>query len=322
MKNHVHLATNLGRGGISLLTLTGNEEKLSEADHAVKRLNKRRESIKTGELVFGLIYDRTGKTIIDEVVVSAPHKHCRIISGHGGSASTIALLEFYRDMGFTESEESAQPEQQGSADECTLRKLLPHARTETQAYHCLKALNHLRNGEPADIDMVISLFRPRIIVLAGAPNAGKSSLLNTICGYERVMVSDLAGTTRDAVRDYVNISGYYCHIIDTAGFRKGASESEEEAIKRGRQILSSADITLLILDSSRNLSEDDHMAIAEVSSHSTSIILPVFNKSDLPAMLDKAELSLGENIGEPVNLSCKTRDGLDELIRQITQKLM
>src|SRR5690606_30929147 len=97
-----------------------------------------------------------------------------------------------------------------------------------------------------------SLLREGLtVVIAGAPNAGKSSLLNALAGHERAIVTPIAGTTRDVLREQIQIDGLPLHIIDTAGLRDSPDAIEQEGIRRARAELRNADHILLMVDSSQ-----------------------------------------------------------------------
>ncbi len=317
MKNQILLATNLGRGGISILILTADESKIKQTDKSIDTIRCRDFSLKAGELIYGVINDNKTGDIIDEVVICAYSSTCRIITGHGGSASALALLNYFTDMGYSEADPSSIFFSNNDENLSLLQTILPQTKTETQALCCLQAINKLKASEPVNIEEILALLRPRIVTLAGAPNVGKSSLLNLLCGYERVLVSDIAGTTRDAVKDYIDIEGYYTHIIDTAGFRKNVEQAEEEAIKRGKKILKTADLILLVLDSSRELTVDDYTAIEAVTAENQNIILPVMNKSDLPVKINIQNLINAYNMPDPINISCLNETGIDKLTMRI-----
>ena len=318
MKNQILLATNLGRGGISILILTADESKIEQTDKSIDTIRRRGFGMKAGELIYGVINDDKTDNIIDEVVICAYSSTCRIITGHGGSASALALLNYFTNMGYSEADSNDLFYSTIDERINLLQALLPQTKTESQALHCLQAINKLKASEAVNIDEILDLLKPRIITLAGAPNVGKSSLLNLLCGYERVLVSNIAGTTRDAVKDYIDIGGYYTHIIDTAGFRKKADKFEEDAIKRGQNILKTADLILLVLDSSRELTEDDYFAIETITTNSKNKILPILNKSDLPIKINTDKLINTYNILDPVNLSCLNETGIEELTSKIT----
>lgn len=121
--------------------------------------------------------------------------------------------------------------------------------------------------------------------IVGAPNTGKSTLLNAILGYERALVSEVPGTTRDYIREKMMINGLPVTFVDTAGVRKNADHLEKAGIHQGQQILKQSNILLFVLDGSRPVHEDDLSAYASCPSN-----IPLFcviNKSDLLCGMDK-----------------------------------
>src|SRR5690606_28197244 len=86
------------------------------------------------------------------------------------------------------------------------------------------------------------------VVIAGAPNAGKSSLLNRLAGYEAAIVTDIPGTTRDVLRERIHIDGMPLHVLDTAGLREVGDVVEAEGIRRARAHMSQADLILFVVD--------------------------------------------------------------------------
>ena len=102
------------------------------------------------------------------------------------------------------------------------------------------------------------------MVIAGKPNAGKSSLLNRLAGYEAAIVTDMPGTTRDVLRERIHIDGMPLHIADTAGLRDDADVVEAEGIRRARNEMTRADRILYVIDATRAL--DDESMKAELAS--------------------------------------------------------
>ncbi len=313
----ISLATNLGRGGISLLVVEAPAADLEEIDLLIDSIRRRGFGLRVGELKYGLIHDRKYNRVIDEVVIAAYSPTCRVISGHGGSASALAIREFFEQLGFKLSLENRFT-QDTNKNLDLLKNLLPRTKTETQALKCLEAINNCKHGIAVDIANILEIMRPRIVVLAGSANTGKSSLLNILCGYERVMVSTIAGTTRDAVRDYIDIGGFFTHIIDTAGFRAAAGSSEQEAIDRGSRILETADVILLLLDSSRPLDADTEQALHKATVANKTAVLPVLNKTDLPTQSTFSDLQTTYDLPEPVQISCTEKTGIDILLKRIS----
>jgi tRNA modification GTPase len=149
------------------------------------------------------------------------------------------------------------------------------------------------------------------IVLAGLPNAGKSSLLNMLVGYDAAIVTDVPGTTRDLVREYIDLDGLPVHIVDTAGLREGSGRVEQEGIRRARQQLADADHALVIVDAEKE-SPDAAVELLEQMPDGLAYTI-VRNKIDLT----------GESPGEraadsdSINVSALTGAGIGELRARI-----
>src|SRR5215472_5363974 len=142
------------------------------------------------------------------------------------------------------------------------------------------------------------------VVIYGATNAGKSSLLNRLLGYDRVIVSDTHGTTRDTIEEMVNLEGVPIRLLDTAGLRPSESELESEGIARTEKSLQLADLRLHIAD--RNAPKPAHFNGA--TSDPSEIV--VLNKSDLPEDNDWMGFTA-------LRISCSTGDGLSQLKNEI-----
>jgi tRNA modification GTPase len=116
------------------------------------------------------------------------------------------------------------------------------------------------------------------IAIAGLPNAGKSSLFNYLAGYEAAIVTDIAGTTRDVVREHVSLNGIPLRINDTAGLRDSDNPVEKEGVKRAWQEIATADRVLLLVDASVGMTEEDESIARRLEPNSPSLI---YSKSDL-----------------------------------------
>lgn len=152
-------------------------------------------------------------------------------------------------------------------------------------------------------------------VIVGKPNAGKSSLLNTLVGEERAIVTDIAGTTRDVLEEQINLNGIILNIIDTAGIRETEDVVEKIGVDKAKKYLSDADLVIYVVDSSTNLDEND-FEIMELLKDRQAIIL--LNKSDLTA------LTTAENIRAHVDkkiisISAKEQTGIDELAETVSE---
>jgi tRNA modification GTPase len=158
------------------------------------------------------------------------------------------------------------------------------------------------------------LYREGIsLVIAGLPNVGKSSLLNTILQEERALVTAVPGTTRDSIEEVVDIKGMPVRIIDTAGIREDAGEVEELGIRRARELINKADLILFLIDGSRELTDGDRTLYAQVS-HKP--LLPVINKIDLCEQL-VPDLSSLPGIGECIEISAREQTGIERLRQAI-----
>jgi tRNA modification GTPase len=146
------------------------------------------------------------------------------------------------------------------------------------------------------------------IVIYGATNAGKSSLLNRLLGYERVIVSDTHGTTRDTIEETVNLRGIPVRLFDTAGLRTSTSDVERQGITRTESSLKQADLRLHIID--RNSPRPAHFK--ENASNGNEVV--ILNKSDLPEHSDWKGF-------RALRISCASQEGLQELQQEIIDRI-
>jgi len=155
------------------------------------------------------------------------------------------------------------------------------------------------------------------VVIAGRPNVGKSSLLNTLLQEERALVTSVPGTTRDSIEEYVDIHGMPVRLIDTAGIREEPGEIEELGIKRAKELINKADLVLFMIDGSRPVTDEDRRLYATVS-HKP--LLQVISKIDLCEDVAGSTSSLGES-RQVVKISTKKHRGIDELKQKIFKSI-
>jgi tRNA modification GTPase len=152
------------------------------------------------------------------------------------------------------------------------------------------------------------------VVLAGKPNAGKSSLLNALAGHDAAIVTDIAGTTRDVLRERIQLDGMPLHVIDTAGLRESENVVEKEGIRRAQEEIKQADRILLLLDSRE--SEDEQQLLSYLPDNVS--ITKIYNKIDLIGR----EPEIWQTAAScEIHLSVKTGAGM-ELLRQHLKQCM
>ena len=150
--------------------------------------------------------------------------------------------------------------------------------------------------------------------IVGRPNVGKSSLLNVLLREEKAIVTDIAGTTRDTIEEYVNVRGVPLQLIDTAGIRETDDIVEKIGVERSRKALKEADFVLLLLNQSETLQEED-IRLLETTKGMKRIIL--FNKTDLPSKLSTEDIAPYANEEEIVTTSMLNKEGIDQLEEKI-----
>lgn len=160
------------------------------------------------------------------------------------------------------------------------------------------------------------IFRDGIkIAIVGRPNTGKSSLLNAILRENRAIVTEIPGTTRDSIEEYINLGGFPIQLIDTAGIRKTEDQIEKLGVRRSYETISRADLILYLLDTSDNFNSCDLKTLADIPSEK---IILVLNKIDLPR-----KLKLPQNISciKTVEISLLTYEGSEIIEKTILEIL-
>lgn len=167
----------------------------------------------------------------------------------------------------------------------------------------------------AELGALLSSFeRGRVMregvraAIVGRPNAGKSSLLNAVLGYERAIVTSQPGTTRDTIEEKVLLGGVLLRLTDTAGLREAADEAELEGVRRAFAAAEGAELAIAVFDGSQPFSEADGETLA--AAHAAKRAICVINKSDLPQKLKASDLS---GFDACLSLSALTGEGLDSL---------
>lgn len=265
----------------------------------------------------GFRFGRLGGDSADEVVLASTGVDSFEVHCHGGRQVVAWLLETLRADGIVEVEWiSFQTRHPAEA-------LLPFARTLRTAAILLDQVNgafdrarvEIERGGP-DADRVRAVLRRNIgvgrhlvepwkIAIAGAPNAGKSSLLNALAGYDRSIVSPVAGTTRDAVSATVAFQGWPIELTDTAGLRESGDALEREGVDRAEAAMAASDLVLWVIDATADRTTASPLGRS----------LVVFNKVDLTHVSETER-------PEAIRVSARTGTGVPELVARIARALV
>lgn len=152
--------------------------------------------------------------------------------------------------------------------------------------------------------------------IVGKPNVGKSTLMNLLTGYDRSIVTEIEGTTRDVVEETIELNGCLLRISDTAGMRETGDLVEKLGVERSRKKLERAAVVFAVFDLSKPLSDEDEELIAECKNKN---VIPIINKTDLNQSLDVDYIK--NRLGEPVYISAKCGSGYDTLCDRVTELL-
>jgi len=146
--------------------------------------------------------------------------------------------------------------------------------------------------------------------IVGRPNVGKSSLLNALLQKDRAIVTEIPGTTRDTIEEYLNINGLPLRIIDTAGIRESHDMAEKEGVKRSISAMEDADLVIAVIDGSSPLKDEDFDMLERVKNKNTIIVI---NKSDISSEDNTLVSRLSPYAPRILRISAKRGDGLEEL---------
>jgi tRNA modification GTPase len=331
-----------GEGGISVIELLGPDAAAILDRLFVSPRRFRASTLPEGRLAYGRLW-RDG-ALLDEVLIECVRRgpeQLFAVNAHGGA---VALQRVLAGITAEGAEQAAwrqlldRRKELGLLDavQCEAAEALPNALTLRAAHLLIDqyrgALAAAAREARADLEREdrdaararietllatapfgIALTSPMRLVIAGRPNAGKSTLGNLLLRHDRLIVHETPGTTRDTVEDYFAVEGVPFLLVDTAGLRDASEEIESEGVRRSRKAIEQADMVLLVLDSSQPLNEEE-TAFAVRARDKRAVF--VLNKSDLPPALNEQELRRLSG-SEPVRLRALTGDGLDELESRI-----
>lgn len=262
--------------------------RLAEPGEFTKRafLNGRID-LSQAEAVIDIIRAKTDLAMKSALMQSTGHLSKQINKLREYMLNVLALVEFAVD--FTEDDEEIDP-----SIPLKVRESLEMGIDE------MKVL--LRGADEG------KLIREGLsLAIVGKPNVGKSSLLNALLREKRAIVTDIAGTTRDIIEEYINLDGIPVKIIDTAGIRETEDVVERIGVERSKEKLQEADLVLLVLDYSRELEAEDKEIIESIGNKKSIVVL---NKIDLEAKLNSDIIDEFKNI---IKISAKEEIGLSDL---------
>lgn len=154
------------------------------------------------------------------------------------------------------------------------------------------------------------------VAIVGKPNSGKSSLLNAILKEERAIVTDIEGTTRDTIEEFITIEGILFKIIDTAGIRNSEDKIEKIGIDKSKKAIREADLVIAIFDSTKKLTQED-LEILDIIKDKEAIVL--LNKTDLHKNILRNNLKIKETKKDIIEISALKKEGLDTLYKKMAE---
>ncbi len=325
----VHL-TPTARGAIASLLIEGPGA-LRRAQALFHSASGRPLSDKVPDRLF---FGNWGAEPAEPVVVRVRSEHSVEVHCHGGRAAVARIQQALVEQGCHCLPWQSWVQRHASDAIRTAAWIaLAEARTERTAAILLdqfqgalsraiqSVVELLRNGGAAEagrrlqqlllrVPIGLHLIRPWRVVIAGPPNAGKSTLLNAIVGFGRAIVDPQAGTTRDLVSSVTAVDGWLVELCDSAGLRDTAHPVEQAGVAVARQALSEADLVVLVFDRAASWSAADE---ALVATEPGAIV--VHNKADLDAA------SVGSR-PQGLHLSALRQSGLEDLLREISLRLV
>ncbi|MEZ6046226.1 MAG: GTPase [Planctomycetaceae bacterium] len=331
------LLTPRGRGAVATIACRGGVALFDQqAEQLFQPVNRKAMSVQS---VDQILFGHWGAAAPEEVVVCRTSEDELEIHCHGGHAAVERILSDLTSVGFTIIPWQEYQAATMTLLEAELQTALAQARTTKTATLLLRQrenlkrefaeieteINHLQAGTGGDQAAVLArleklrasyelgrhLVEPFQVVLAGRPNVGKSSLINALVGYERAIVYDQPGTTRDAVKTETAFNGWPVELTDTAGLRLTDDQLESAGITRARAALKQADLGLLLFDVTQPLTDDDRELV-----HLQETKLIIAHKCDLGEPSDELLQY------EPLKVSSTTGEGLEELMHRLMEKLV
>ena len=331
------ISTAMSASGIGIVRMSGPEAMdIISRIYRSKKGKKKIKEVSSHTIHYGYIYD--GDEVVDEVLVmvmKAPRTYTGEdtveIDCHGGVYAMKKVLETVLKNGGQIAEPGEFTKRaflNGRLDLSQAEAVMDVIQAKSSVAlkssveqlkgSVLRAVKEIRSTLLYQIAYIesalddpehISLQEGVKTVILGKPNAGKSSLLNFLVGEDRAIVTDIAGTTRDTLEEYISLHGISLRIIDTAGIRETEDIVEKIGVGKAKKTAEDADLILYVVDSSLPLDENDREIMGILSGRKSIVI---YNKTDLSPVVDITELK--EKTGSPViPVSVVEETGITEL---------
>jgi tRNA modification GTPase len=354
--------TPTGRGAVATIRVRADAKVLcSVINQFFQPANSRPlEEQEIGRVCFGLwCASEAHGTNTEEVVVCRVSETHVEVNCHGGKAAIDRIMQMLADAGFNDRTGGQMPGYSSLAAECqhaltlaTTRRTVEFIlrqlpdRLETAVVRFIELLDggpakhdgsgrfHEQNSQAIDdcqsqlaeilkhSEFGLHLTQPWRVVLVGRPNVGKSTLINALLGYDRAIVFDQPGTTRDVVVGQTAFDGWPIQLADTAGIRATDNALESAGIARSQEEIANADCVCILLDLSNQLSADDLDLLKSTSDQiDQQRIVVVLHKSDLEHRWSQSDLpSLYQD--RTVHVSSTSQTGVDSLINEVVSTLV
>ncbi|WP_437191033.1 GTPase [Planctomicrobium sp. SH527] len=310
-----------GRGAVATIGVRGPLDLLDGEFFPVNGLSA------TSQKQQAVCFGTWGTVSPEEIVFLRTGEHAAELHCHGGIAAVQRILSDLQQHGAEVITQQQWRQIGTSLVESECAEALSKATTQRTAHHLLRqqslfpqAVGALRelSGEKlvAAIERLLAhrefgrhLLVPWKVVLCGRPNVGKSQLINALVGFERAVVFDMPGTTRDVVTAETAFRGWPVELSDTAGMRETESELEAAGIAKAKTRLSEADLVVVVLDSTAGITDEDRQLLSRLPD-----AVVVWNKCDLPVTSAPPSGAL--------SVSAIQHEGIPELIEKIVSRLV
>ena len=304
-----------GCGAISVIGVRGQSARDCLADCFEPVAEKSFRELSARSIVYGHWKSTREDLLVVQVANNTFEVQC-----HGSLAAVASIKSDLASSSAIESTAPASWMANTNAFQAEILDAMQRCSTERTATHLLQQYHLWADPDftdPVAMKTALSfeafgkkLTSPWQIVLCGRPNVGKSSLINALCGFERAIVNEMAGTTRDLVSQQTAIDGWPVELIDSAGIRESENQIERKGVAKAIEVIQSADLVLHVVDASADTGFE-----SEVSQERAGIV--VVNKIDL------CERSIAPDVDCPVlQVSAKTGAGVDQLLAAISQAIV